>query len=266
MASETAAATAGDPLRTTSGERTDVCLSVVLPCFNEEECVGPLMEELDRVLSSLGTEHEVLFVNDASTDGTAAVLDELAARYPYVRVITHSVNCGESAGQATGFREARGEIVITMDTDQQNDPADIPRLLEALEGVDGVCGVRRNRRDDWVKRVSSRLANRFRRWVTADPFTDAGCAYRALRREALAEIPVFNGMHRFLPTMMLEQGFEVIEIDVNHRPRSGGESKYGVGNRLFRGLVDCVAMRWYMRRVFPGRRVERTIQPAEPRP
>jgi glycosyltransferase involved in cell wall biosynthesis len=239
----------------------DVAITVVLPCHNEEECVGPLMEELDRVLSATEGRHEVLFVDDASTDGTAGALAELARRHPYVRVLTHTENAGESAAGATGFRAARGDVVITMDADQQNDPADIPRLLEAVKGADAVCGVRRERMDDWVKRVSSKVANGLRKWMTGGGVTDAGCTYRAIRREALAEIPIFNGMHRWLPTMLMRQGYDVVELDVNHRPRSGGASKYGIGNRAFRGLVDCFGMRWWMMRALPGRRVARVLEP-----
>jgi hypothetical protein len=141
-----------------------------------------------------------------------------------------------------------------MDADQQNDPADIPALLAAPKDADAVCGIRRQREDDWVKRISSRVANGFRNRVTKDTISDAGCTFRALRREALREIPVFNGMHRFLPTLMRLQGFTVVEIGVNHRPRTLGESKYGVGNRMFRGLVDCFAILWWRKRCLPTKR------------
>lgn len=258
MGVQPASATTTQQGGTAPAARETVQLSLVLPCFNERDSVGPLMEEIDAVLRTLGMTSEVLFVNDCSTDDTAAVLAELGRKYPYLRTVHHSINCGESAAQSTGFREARGEIVVTMDSDQQNDPADIPELLKALEGVDAVCGVRRKRNDDWVKRLSSRIANKVRTAITGDPITDAGCTYRALRKSALGEVPAFNGMHRFLPTMMRRQGYAVIEILVDHRPRVAGKSKYGVGNRAFRGLVDCFAMRWYQRRSFPGRRVAGT--------
>jgi glycosyltransferase involved in cell wall biosynthesis len=166
----------------------------------------------------------------------------------------HNLNCGESAAEATGFAHARGEWIITIDADQQNDPADIPSLLEASKNVDAVCGVRTKREDDFVKRISSRIANGFRNWVTGDVIADAGCTFRALRKEALREIPVFNGMHRFLPTLLRLQGFTVIEIPVNHRPRTRGESKYGIGNRMFRGLIDCFAIHWWRKRCLPTNR------------
>ncbi len=148
----------------------------------------------------------------------------------------------------------RGSVIITIDGDQQNDPADIPALLKALESADAVCGVRRKREDDWVKRISSRVANRFRNRVTGDTISDAGCTFRALKADTLREIPVFNGMHRFLPTLLRLQGYKVVEILVNHRPRTRGESKYGIGNRMFRGLIDCFAIRWWRRRCVPANR------------
>jgi len=232
----------------------EVTISVVIPVYNEEDNLEPLLNELFPILKNLGRRFEVICVDDASTDSSYRVLKNLKNKYSQLRVIQHTINCGESAGQATGFLHARGEWVITMDADQQNDPADIPRLLKASQNVDAVCGVRSEREDDWVKRISSKVANGFRNWVTRDIITDAGCTFRALRKDALREIPVFNGMHRFLPTLLRLQGFTATEIAVNHRPRIRGESKYGIGNRMFRGLVDCVAILWWRKRSFPARR------------
>lgn len=229
-------------------------ISVVLPCFNEEGCVEALSDEIAGVLDGLGVRYEILFVDDCSTDGTLAALGRAELRHPEVRVVRHSVNCGESAASATGFHHARGAVVIVMDSDQQNDPADIPRLLEALRDSDCVATKRRRREDDWVKRFSSKIGNGFRNALTGVPVSDAGCTYRAIRREALREVLVFNGMHRFLPTMLKLQGWRVAEIEVNHRPRTTGKSKYGIGNRMWRGIADCFAMRWYRRRVVPARR------------
>jgi glycosyltransferase involved in cell wall biosynthesis len=240
----------------TSRGAPEIEISVVLPCFNEAESLEPLTGELYDVLRALGRSFEIIFVNDASIDSSPEVLRQLERRYPELRAVHHVVNCGESAAQATGFQRARGEIVITMDSDGQNDPGDLPRLLDAIDDVDAVCGVRRRREDTWVKRISSRVANGFRNAITGDRVRDAGCTYRALRRAALREIPVFNGMHRFLPTLLRLQGYRVVEIAVNDRPRTRGVSKYGVGNRLVRGILDCFAMRWWRRRVVPGGRVK----------
>lgn len=234
---------------------SNVDLSVVMPVFNEEDNLGPLVNELEGVLKTTGRSFEVICVNDCSTDNSLAVIQELQKTRPYLRVVNHRVNSGESAAGATGFENARGEIVITIDADQQNDPADIPALLGALkDDVDAVCGVRRKREDDWVRRLSSRVANGFRNWMTGDRIADAGCTYRALRRSALHEVPVFNGMHRFLPTLLRLQGYKAVEILVNHRPRTRGTSKYGVGNRMWRGIVDCFAMRWFRARSVRGDR------------
>lgn len=224
-------------------------ISVVIPVFNEEGNLEPLLRELTQVLDKLPQPHEILCVDDKSTDNSLSVLKNLQKRYPRLRLACHTLNCGESAAEATGFAQARGRLVITMDADLQNDPADIPAMLEALgDDVAAVCGVRRRREDSWLKRISSRIANRLRNLITGDRIADAGCTFRVLRRNALRELPVFNGMHRFLPTLLRLQGFRVMEMPVNHRPRTSGKSKYGVGNRLWRGLADCFAMRWYKSR------------------
>jgi glycosyltransferase involved in cell wall biosynthesis len=217
-----------------------------------------LIEELEGVLASLGRTFEVVCVDDRSTDKSLDVLASLGKARPYLRVVRHGVNCGESAAQASGFRSALGAIIITMDADLQNDPADIPRLLENLDaGTAAVCGVRGKREDSPVRRLSSRVANAFRNAVTGDRITDAGCTFRAIRSSALGELPVFNGLHRFLPTILRFQGFKVKELKVNHRPRTRGVSKYGVGNRMWRGIRDCLAMRWYRARRLPADRIIR---------
>jgi glycosyltransferase involved in cell wall biosynthesis len=233
---------------------SEIALSVVVPVYNEQDNLEPLLEELFPVLKDIGWGFEVICVDDASTDNSFSVLQELNKKFAALRIVQHTFNCGESAAEATGFSHACGDWIITMDADQQNDPADIPALLAASKDADAVCGIRRQREDDWVKRISSRIANGFRNWVTKDTISDAGCTFRALRKEALREIPVFNGMHRFLPTLMRLQGFTVVEIGVNHRPRTLGQSKYGVGNRMFRGLVDCFAILWWRKRCLPTKR------------
>ena len=230
-------------------------LSIVLPCFNEEGCVEALTDEIVGAVEPLELHYEIVFVDDCSTDGTLGALSRAQLKHPEVRIVRHSINTGESAATATGFQHARGAVVIVMDSDQQNDPADIPRILDALRGHDCVATKRRRREDDWVKRVSSKIGNGFRNTVTGVPgVSDAGCTYRAIRREALREVLVFNGMHRFLPTILRLQGWRITEIEVNHRPRTTGKSKYGIGNRMWRGIADCFAMRWYRKRVVPAQR------------
>lgn len=235
---------------------SDVYLSIVIPVFNEEDNLGPLVKEIESVMEKVGRKFEIIFVDDRSTDRSFEVLKELKKTRPFIRIIPHLINSGESAGEATGFANAKGEVIITMDADQQNDPADIPALLDALkDDISAVCGVRRRRRDTIVKRISSRTANAFRNLMTGDRIVDAGCTYRAIRRSALWQIQVFNGMHRFLPTLLRFQGYKVVELLVNDRPRIRGKSKYGIGNRMWRGIMDCFAIRWMKKRVLRGDRV-----------
>lgn len=233
-----------------------ISFSMVIPVFNEEDNLEPLINEIQPVLDKLGKKYEVIFIDDKSTDGSFEVLKKLKQTRPYIRIIQHCINSGESAGEATGFARANGEIIITMDADQQNDPTDIPALLDALrDDIVAVCGVRRKRMDTIVKKISSRVANAFRNFVTGDTISDAGCTYRAIRRSALWQIQIFNGMHRFLPTLLRLQGYKVVEIPVNDRPRIRGYSKYGIGNRMWRGILDCFAMRWLRKRTLRGDRV-----------
>ncbi|MFW6428458.1 MAG: glycosyltransferase family 2 protein [Desulfosalsimonas sp.] len=232
-------------------------ISAVIPVFNEEDNLESVLEELVGELTSLGVSFEVLFINDASTDRSLEVLDRLRAADGRIRVIRHRINSGESAAQATGFRLARGDLILTMDADGQNNPGDIPSLLEALQdNADCVCGVRARRNDTMVKQFSSWAANKFRNFLTRDRVADAGCTFRLMRKSALQEILVFNGMHRFIPTILKLQGYRVTEVPVEDRPRAGGVSKYGVGNRLWRGIMDCLAMRWYAKRALPAQRTE----------
>jgi len=158
-------------------------------------------------------------------------------------------NAGQSAALAAGLARARGAIVVTLDADLQNDPADLPKLLEALADADVVSGVRAKRNDPWVRRVSSRIANGVRRAVLGDPVTDIGCSFKAYRREVLEGLPMFSGVHRFLPALCVFRGARFAEVPLNHRPRAHGVSKYGVGNRLWRGLADLNGVLWLRSRL-----------------
>ena len=221
-------------------------LSVVFPVFNEEENLPILMGEIARALGGTPWSYEVIAVDDGSRDHSLAVLDELRATYPQLRVLTFAKNSGQTAALDAGWRAARGRYVVSLDADLQNDPADIPGMVHKLEesGVDMVIGVRVNRHDTWSRRMQSKIGNGVRNWLTHDQVTDTGCSLKLVRREAVEKVKLFTGMHRFLPTLVRLQGYKVNEMPVNHRARQFGVSKYGAMNRAFRGLVDCLAVRW----------------------
>lgn len=229
-------------------------VSVAVPLYNEEENLSDLLGELRQALEPLGRSWEALLIDDGSTDGSLDLLRREAANDPRIRVFRHRRNAGQSAALATGFRAARGAVVVTLDADLQNDPADIPRLLERLdEGFGAVSGIRVERQDSWVRRASSRIANAVRNWATDESITDVGCSLKAYRREHLEHLPMFTGMHRFLPSLVRWNGAQLAELPVRHRPRLHGVAKYGIGNRLFRALADLYAVRWMRRRwIDPG--------------
>lgn len=223
--------------------------SLVIPLFNEEENLSPLIEELGTVLTALDRPFEVVLVDDGSTDRSLEIAKELAAEDPRLRVVHLHRRSGQSAALVAGFRSVRGDVIVTLDADLQNDPADIPRLLAELDsGWDVVCGIRQDRRDPWTRRVASRIANAVRNRLTHDAVTDVGCSLRAMRSPFLAHLPEFAGMHRFLPTLLKMAGARITEIPVSHRPRRHGKGKYGINNRLWRGIADLMAVRWLQKR------------------
>jgi dolichol-phosphate mannosyltransferase len=224
-------------------------ISVVVPAYNELDSLPPLFAELRAALAATGRTWELVVVDDGSTDGTAAALAAEAGRDPRVVPLILERNAGQSAALAAGLSRVRGEIVVTLDADLQNDPADLPRLLAALVNADVVSGVRAKRNDSWVRIVSSRIANATRRAVLGDPVTDIGCSFKAYRREALEGLPMFVGVHRFLPALCVFRGARFAEVELNHRPRRHGVSKYGVGNRLWRGLADLNGVLWLRSRL-----------------
>jgi len=217
-------------------------VSLVIPLFNEAGSLSVLAAEIRTAMASIV--YETLFVDDGSTDGSAEILQALAVADQRARVIRLRRNSGQSAALAAGFRHARGSAVVTLDADLQNDPADIPRLLAALDAYDVICGVRVRRQDGWLRRASSYIANRIRNRVTRDSVTDVGCTLRAYRADCLHRIPAFHGMHRFLPTLLRLAGARVMEMPVNHRPRLYGKPKYNIRNRILRALVDLIGVRW----------------------
>ena len=225
-------------------------LSVVFPVYNEEENLPVLLEEITRVLEDTGWSFEMVAVDDGSVDRSLSVLRDLRGKYPNLRVLALAKNTGQTAALDAAWRAARGRLVVSLDADLQNDPADIPAMVRTLERekADMVIGVRTNRRDTWSRRMQSRIGNGVRNWITNDSITDTGCSLKLVKRDAIDRVRLFTGMHRFLPTLVRMDGRKVVEMPVNHRPRRFGVSKYGAMNRAARGLVDCLAVRWMTKR------------------
>ena len=222
-------------------------ISVVVPVFEEEPNLAPLVGEIGAAFA--GLDYELLVVDDGSRDATAATLARLCLEEPRLRALRHDRNYGQSAALATGFAAARGELLVTLDGDLQNDPADAPRLLAELErGFDVVSGVRQRRQDSWVRKVSSRIANGVRRRVLDDGITDVGCSLKAYRTRFVKRLPPFHGMHRFLPALARMEGARITEMPVTHRARRFGKSKYNISNRLWRGIADLLGVWWLKRR------------------
>lgn len=224
-------------------------VSVIVPFYNEEENVPLIAERIARVFASLpDQDYECVFVNDASTDGTRDALDTLRAGDERIRVLHFAENCGQSAALIAGLRAARGDYLLTIDGDLQNDPEDFPKLIELLADYDCVCGYRANRQDTWVRRISSRVANRIRRAVLHDGIRDTGCGTKGFRKTCVQHFVCFNGAHRFFAVMVRAAGLTLTECPVAHHPRVHGTSKYGIHNRLWRGLYDLVGVRWLQKR------------------
>lgn len=228
-------------------------VSVVIPIKDERDNLAPLTEQLIKVLGSQeqsrSAPFEIVYIDDGSTDGSGPLLDSLAAQYPEVRVLHFDRNYGQTSAFDAGFRQAAGELVVTMDGDLQFDPADIPTLLPLATQYDLVCGWRKDRHDHLVRKLSSRVAYLVRSAVTGDRIHDTGCSLKVFRRAVVERLQLFEGMHRFFPTLAQMHGFTVTEVPVRHFPRAHGRTKYGIRNRLFKGLYDLVAVRWMMTRV-----------------
>ncbi|MBS1262385.1 MAG: Dodecaprenyl-phosphate galacturonate synthase [Calditrichaeota bacterium] len=225
-------------------------LSLVIPVKDERRSIAPLAREIDAAFADSRRRWEVIWVDDGSTDGTFAELKALRDRDARHRYISFRRNAGQAAALLAGFRAARGDLVGMMDGDGQNDPADLPRLLEALprSGAEMVNGYRRVRRDSALRRFASRVANGVRGRFLGDGIRDVGCSLRVMRRDCLAELPAVHGMHRFLPALASMRGFRTVQIPVNHRPRRHGRTKYGIGNRLWVGIADMLWVKWYQLR------------------
>jgi len=218
-------------------------VSVIVPLYNEEENVPILQSELSAALK--GIDYEIIFVDDGSADRTVERI-EVA---PNIHVLRFQKNAGQSAAIFAGLKAARGSTLVLIDGDLQNDPADIPRLLDEIaRRADLVCGYRAQRRDTRVKRLTSRIANAVRSRYTKDGVRDTGCTLKAMRRECVGALIPFKGMHRFIPALLKGAGYRLVEIPVNHRPRRFGQTKYGLGNRAVRATIDMFGVRWLLSR------------------
>jgi len=226
--------------------------SVVAPVRDEAENVAPLIAEI-RIAMAAHAPYEIVFVDDGSVDRTPEILRRVAGECRELRVLRHRQPAGQSAAIVNGVRRANGEVIVTLDGDGQNDPADIPALLARFgEAADRdrlmVVGLRVRRMDSWPKRLASRIANGVRAWLLGDATPDTGCGLKVFSRRAFLAMPAFDHMHRFLPALMVRQGGRVVSVPVNHRPRTAGTTKYGVLDRLGVGIVDLIGVKWLMRR------------------
>jgi dolichol-phosphate mannosyltransferase len=228
-------------------------LSLVIPCYNEQDNLRPLISAIRAAADPLKRSYEVIITDDCSKDKSWEVLKELTAADPRIRAQRFAFNCGESAALWAGMKTARGRYFVTLDGDLQNDPKDLPALLKGLEKFDCVCGSRvatRSKGDNFIRVVSSRIANWVRNKLSNEQISDAGCTYRAFKRECIENLKFFKGMHRFLPTLFRMEGFTVTEVAVSTNPRFAGQSNYGVWNRLFASFYDLLAVRWMKKRMF----------------
>ena len=237
------------------GESRDVEISLVVPVYNEEANLPILVPKLVEVFKNLGSVHEMIFVDDGSSDGSRRLLKEMASQVPSLRWVGLKQNRGLSTALLAGMREAQGRIIVTLDSDLQNDPEDIPRLLGYLDRYDMATGWRQKREDPWLKRIASRIANSVRNRLSGEKINDSACTLRVFKRECLQDIPIFNGMHRFMSTLVKMRGYRIIEVPVTHHPRKYGESKYNIRNRMWRSFVDLLAVRW-----MKGRHIQYDIE------
>lgn len=238
-------------------------LSVVVPVRNEVGNVGPLLADIEAACTALGA-FEVVFVNDGSSDGTPAALADLASSRPWLRIVTHAQSCGQSAAVRSGVRHARAPIVATLDGDGQNDPAFLPAMVEALQqaGMQAglVQGQRVGRKDTGFKKLQSRIANGVRGRLLKDGTRDTGCGLKCFRREAYLALPYFDALHRFMPALMVREGYGVVHVDVRDRPRFSGVSNYGFFDRLWVGVLDLMGVWWLIRR---RKRVPQIVREAQ---
>lgn len=226
----------------------DPVFSVVIPLKNEAGNIGALIAELEPVMAALAKPWELICIDDGSTDGTGELLQDLSVQKPFLRIVSFQRNYGQSSAFDAGFKAAKGEYVITLDGDGQNDPKDIPRLVELIPSCDMVCGIRLKRKDTFIKKLTSKAANAVRNMLVDDGIQDTGCSLKVYRKTCLDKIKMYQGMHRFLPALFKIEGFRVEQIPVSHRERLRGKSNYNFFNRSFNTIADLWAVRWMKKR------------------
>jgi dolichol-phosphate mannosyltransferase len=222
--------------------------SIVIPLKDEEGNIKPLIQEIEPVMHSLNEPWELICIDDGSTDQTLPLLQEMSKDKPFLKTIAFDRNYGQSSAFDAGFQSARGEFVITLDGDRQNDPTDIPAMVKLAKDYDLVCGIRKKRKDNWLKRTTSICANAVRSRFCHDGVKDTGCSLKVYRKSCLTKIKMYHGMHRFLPALFQIEGFRVGQIPVNHRERDQGTTKYNFLNRSFNTVFDMFAVRWMRKR------------------
>ena len=222
--------------------------SVIIPLKNEEENIADLINEVEPIMNSFNAAWEMICIDDGSTDNTLKILKSMTEKKRFLKAIVFDKNYGQSSAFDAGFKMARGEFIISMDGDRQNDPADIPKLVEQAENYDLVCGIRQKRKDTMVKNFTSKVANSIRSSVCKDGVSDTGCSLKIYRSKSLQNIKMFDGMHRFLPALFLLEGYKICQIPVNHRRREKGKTKYSFLNRSFNTIHDLLAVRWMIKR------------------
>jgi glycosyltransferase involved in cell wall biosynthesis len=219
-------------------------LSLVIPCYNEQENIPTLLSRVSASLDTIGKPYEVIIVDDGCTDDSPKILADAMKQHPWLRVLKLNRNSGQSAAFEAGFAAARGEVIATIDADLQNDPEEIPRLLPMLDGVDMITGWRKDRADTWFRRRQTRIANRIRNYLSRETIEDSASSLKIYKAHTLKGLKLFNGAHRFFPTLVKMRGYTVLETPVKHSPRHAGTAKYGFRNRALRAFIDLLAIRW----------------------
>ena len=224
-------------------------ISIVIPVYNEEGNIRPLVSSLLGVMKAIGKEYEIIFVNDGSTDSSGQILTEIANDHNNITIINFVKNYGLTSALDAGFKAAAGDFIVTLDADLQNDPADIPLLLDKTKHFDMVYGWRHDRNDPWIKLLSSKVANFVRNKLSNEEVKDSACTLKVFRKDCFNKIKLYRGLHRFLPTLFRMEGFSVTEVKVRHNPRKSGKSKFNIRNRILGSFIDLLVIIWMKKRL-----------------